>query len=84
MGATRVIPLIAAETLIDEAVHVAEEAGGVLSVKKLSYPRTSMVITGNEVFHDLIEDKFAPILRKKLQLLRCPIGDIFFAPDDRS
>jgi hypothetical protein len=83
VAATRVIPLIADENLVNEAVRIAQEAGGILSVKKLSCLRTSMVITGNEVFHGLIEDKFAPILRQKLQVLGCPVGDVFYAPDDR-
>jgi hypothetical protein len=84
VAATRVIPLIADEKTVQEAVRIAQEAGGVFFVKKLSYPRTSIVITGNEVFHGLIEDKFAPVLRKKLQVLGCPVSDVFFAPDHRS
>ena len=83
VAATRVIPLIADEKAVNEGVRIAREAGGVFFVKELSHPRTWIVITGNEVFHGLIEDKFAPILRKKLQNLDCPLGDILFAPDDR-
>jgi molybdopterin biosynthesis enzyme len=41
------------------------------------------VITGNEVFSGLIDDKFAPIIRKKLQNYDCSIMGIAFAPDDR-
>jgi hypothetical protein len=83
VAATRVIPLIADEKAVGEGVRIAREVGGVFSVKELSHPRTWIVITGNEVYHGLIEDKFAPILRKKLRNLDCPVGDIFFAPDDR-
>ena len=83
VAGTRVIPLIADEKPVGEAVHLAREAGGVFSVKKISSLRTSLVVTGNEVFQGLIDDKFAPILRKKLQVLGCPMGDVFFAPDDR-
>ncbi|MBN2031629.1 MAG: molybdopterin-binding protein [Deltaproteobacteria bacterium] len=82
IAATRVIPLVADEKAVEEAVKIAQNAGGVFSVKKLSHPRTSIVITGNEVFHGLIDDKFAPILRKKLHALGCSIADEFFTPDD--
>jgi hypothetical protein len=83
IAATRVIPLIADEETVNQGVRIAGEAGGIFSVMELSRPRTWLVITGNEVFHGLIEDKFAPILRKKLHGLDCPLGDILFAPDDR-
>jgi hypothetical protein len=84
IAATRVIPLIAEGKTVDEAVRIAQEAGGIFSIKKLSTPRTTIVVTGNEVFHGLIEDKFAPILRKKLHTLGCPVVEVFFTPDDRS
>jgi len=83
IAATRVIPLIADEERVNEGVRIAAEGGGIFSVKELSHPRTWVVITGNEVFQGLIEDKFAPILRKKLQSLDCPLGGIMFAPDDK-
>jgi len=84
VAATRAIPLIMAEENLSEAVHIASAAGGVFSVKALSRPSTGIMITGNEVFHGLIEDKFAPILRKKLQLFGCEVAQILFAPDETS
>jgi hypothetical protein len=84
VAATRVIPLIADEKAVNEGVRIAREAKGVFSVSELLRPQTWIVITGNEVFHGLIEDKFAPILRKKLHDFDCPVGDILFAPDDRT
>jgi hypothetical protein len=64
--ATRAIPLIIDEMTLSAAVHIAEAAGGIFSAKPLSQPKTGIVITGNEVYSGLINDKFAPILRKKL------------------
>jgi hypothetical protein len=84
VAATRAIPLIVEEKAVNEAVRIAREAAGVFFIKELSHPRTFLVITGNEVYHGLIEDKFAPILRKKLRSLGCSIVDTCFAPDDRS
>jgi molybdenum cofactor synthesis domain-containing protein len=44
--------------------------------------RVGIVITGSEVFHGLIEDKFAPILTAKINDLGSQIGNVLFAPDD--
>ena len=41
-----------------------------------------MVITGNEVYHGLIEDRFAPILTEKAKALGSKVDGITFAPDD--
>jgi len=84
VAATRAIPLIMDEEILSKAVHIASAAGGVFSVKALSRPSAGIMITGNEVFHGLIEDKFAPILRKKLQFFGCEVARILFAPDETS
>lgn len=83
VAATRAIPLIVDEKTLHKAVHMASDVGGVFSVKELSRPLTGIMITGNEVFHGLIEDKFAPILRKKLQFFGCEVSQVLFAPDDK-
>lgn len=83
IAATRAIPLIIDEKTLSSAIHIAEAAGGIFSVKKLSQPQTGLVITGNEVFSGLIEDQFAPIIRKKLKFLGCKLKETLFAPDDK-
>jgi molybdopterin biosynthesis enzyme len=82
--ATRAIPLVMDELTLSEALNIAEAAGGIFSVKPLSQPQTGMVITGNEVYNGLIDDKFAPILRKKLEILGCRVKKPLFAPDDKT
>jgi hypothetical protein len=84
ISATRAIPLVIDEDTLKTAVHIAEAASGIFSVKPLSQPQTGIVITGNEVYSGLIDDKFAPILRQKLRLLGCRIKEPLFAPDDRT
>ena len=64
IAAVRAIPLVIDETLLKRAVELAEEAGGIFSVKLLTTPMTGIVITGNEVYNGLIDDKFAPIIRE--------------------
>ncbi|MBW2034444.1 MAG: molybdopterin-binding protein [Deltaproteobacteria bacterium] len=79
---TRAIPLIIDKKTLDTAIHVASAAGGIFSVKPLSQPQTGLIVTGNEVFNGLIDDKFAPIIRKKMELFGCEIKKTLFAPDD--
>ena len=83
IAAVRAIPLVIDETLLKRAVELAEEAGGIFSVKLLTTPMTGIVITGNEVYNGLIDDKFAPIIRRKLQLYDCEIVGTAFSPDDK-
>lgn len=83
IAAARAIPLVIDEKTLIAGVEVAEKAGGIFSVKPLSQPKTGLIITGNEVYNGLIDDKFAPIIRKKLQSFGCEIIGTSFAPDDK-
>lgn len=83
VAATRVIPLIIDEPTLNAGVEVARQAGGIFSVKPMAQPRTGVVITGNEVYTGVIDDKFAPILRKKLQAFGCEVAEPVFTPDDK-
>ena len=83
VAATRAIPLVIHERSLNKAVRIAEDAQGVFSVKKLTQPDAGLVITGNEVFYGRIEDKFAPLIRKKLRSYGCTLKETIFAPDDK-
>ena len=83
VAATRAIPLIIEERFVQTAVHTAKSAGGIFSVRELTQPDTGLVITGTEVYHGLIEDKFAPLIRKKLQTYGCRLRETLFTPDDK-
>jgi molybdenum cofactor synthesis domain-containing protein len=84
VAAARAIPLIIEEKTLDAAVKVAEHVGGIFSVKPLSRPETGIVITGNEVYNGIIDDKFAPIIRKKLHFFGCEVIGTLFAPDEKA
>jgi hypothetical protein len=82
IAATRAIPLILDKKTLDRALHVAGTAGEIFSVKPLAQLQAGIVITGTEIYGGLVEDKFAPILRKKLESLDCGVRGVSFAPDD--
>lgn len=82
VASIRAIPLIIDESLLNQAVAVAEKASGLFRVKPLARPRTGVLITGNEVYSGLIEDKFGPIIKKKLDWYGCSMDAPVFSPDE--
>jgi len=82
VAATRAIPLVMKRMPIERAAAIAGQSGGVVSVSSLRQGKAGLIITGNEVYHGLIEDRFAPILTRKLTALDCEVDHISFAPDD--
>jgi molybdenum cofactor synthesis domain-containing protein len=82
VAATRAIPLVMKRAPIERAAAIAQQNDETLSVKFMRQAKVGLVITGNEVYHGLIEDRFAPVLSEKLAALGCEIGGLEFAPDD--
>ena len=84
VAATRAIPLVMKRIHIERAAAIARQNGAVLSVKSLRRIKVGIVVTGNEVFHGIIEDRFAPILTEKVTALGSTVVGIAFAPDDEN
>jgi hypothetical protein len=82
VAATRAIPLVMKRGPIERAAAMARQNGSVLSVRPLRRASVGLVITGNEVYHGLIEDRFAPLLTEKVEALGSEVGALDFAPDD--
>ncbi len=82
VAGTRAIPLVISRGAVSKGAAIAEAAGGIFTVKTLARPKTGMVVTGREVYDGLIQDRFVPAIRPKLESYHCPISRIVFAPDD--
>ena len=82
VGGTRAIPLVMKRASIERAASIARQNGSALSVHPLRKAQVGLVITGNEVYHGLIEDRFAPILTEKVTALGSEVSALDFAPDD--
>jgi hypothetical protein len=82
VAATRAIPLLIARSTIQEAVQIAKQCKGVLRVLPLRQVRVGVLITGNEVFYGRIQDRFEPIIRKKVEEFNGTVLDVVFLPDD--
>ncbi len=82
VAATRPIPLVMKRTPVERAAAIAAGTGGVVSVRALKTARVGLVVTGSEVYHGLIKDRFAPILTRKIDHLGSRVDSVVFAPDD--
>ena len=82
VGGTRALPLIMKRAAIERAAAIARQNGAVLAVRPLARARAGLVITGNEVYHGLIQDRFAPVLSQKVEALGSTVVAREFAPDD--
>ena len=82
VAGTRAIPLVIGKTVVQEAVAIAEAQNGVLAVMPLRRAKAGVVITGSEVFHRLIEDRFEAIVRAKIADLGSETSEVTLAPDD--
>jgi hypothetical protein len=82
VAATRAIPLIMKRAPIERAAAIAQQSGATLTVKALLPVKVGLIITGNEVYHGLIEDRFAPILSEKVTALGCTVYNTALAPDN--
>lgn len=82
VAATRSIPLVVKREPIERAVAIACQKGAVVEVKAMKKARAGLIITGNEVYHGLIQDGFEPILKKKLTDLDASVETVDFQPDD--
>ncbi len=82
LAAGRAIPLVVKKSLVDEAVSIAQRAGGILRVSPLVKRKAALIITGSEVFYGRIEDAFEPVMRRKIEQLGGEIISVAFAPDE--
>jgi hypothetical protein len=82
VAGTRAIPLVVQRSVVQEAVKIAQNVNGVLSVTDIRKPKAGIVITGNEVYHGKIQDAFEAVVTKKIETMGGEIIGVHFAPDD--
>ncbi len=78
----RAIPLYLPRGDFEKAMEVLAY-GPLFSVHPLRSAKVGVLVTGTEVFRGLVEDKFIPIIKNKVEKLGSRIQDALIAPDDR-
>ncbi|MDU4892568.1 MAG: molybdopterin-binding protein [Clostridium sp.] len=82
IAAGKVTPLVIEKKYIDELKKVLEAKNGIIDVKPFAVKRVGIVITGTEVFNGTIKDKFAPVIKEKVEGFGACVKEVLFAPDD--
>ncbi len=83
LAATRAIPLVISRRALDEAVQAAKDNYPIFSVNVFNPLKTRLVITGNEVYKGLIQDKFQAIVERKITALGATLEETAILPDNR-
>lgn len=78
----RIVPLVTKRENVDAAVKIAREELPVFEVLPFKHLKCGVIITGSEVYYGRIQDKFEPVMRKKLQGFGAEILDFTKCPDD--
>ena len=81
LGGTRVIPLVIEKSKMRRAEEVTGEK--ILGVRPYLKQKVGIIITGSEVFHGRIEDKFSPVIRQKVEEYGSEVIGQIFSLDDR-
>ena len=83
LAGTRAIPLVVDRSVLDQAVKIAQTHTPVFKVKPFKKAKARLIVTGSEVFNGLIQDKFEPIVRKKMAAIGSELVESIVLPDDR-
>jgi formylmethanofuran dehydrogenase subunit E len=81
LAGCRALPLYLSRGDYERAIAVLEEAP-LFRVIPMREAQVGILVTGTEVFQGLIEDKFIPIIRSKVEALRCRVVKTDIVPDN--
>ena len=84
LAGTRAVPLIIRKDSLQNAVQIATDNYPVFAVKAFKPMQTRLIVTGNEVYEGLIQDRFQPIVKAKLEAMGASLLETAFLPDDQA
>ncbi len=83
LAATRAIPLYLAENEFERALAVLHP-GSLFRVRPIRKLNVGILVTGTEIFRGLVEDRFIPIIKSKVEKFACSVVEACIVPDDRA
>lgn len=81
LASMRIVPLVTKEEQIREAEELCEKEK-LLDLRPYQPRKVGVIITGSEVYHGRIQDKFGPVIRGKLQQYPGEIVGMTLCEDD--
>ena len=82
LGGARIVPLVTKQENVDAVVRIASDNKPVFEVLPYNNLKCGVIITGSEIYYGRIEDKFEPIMRKKLSKFGAEFLGAVKCPDD--
>lgn len=82
IASTRIIPLFTKRQVIEQALDIANPEG-IFQIIPFTPKKSGVIVTGNEVYHGQIEDRFLPIIRRKLAPFRAEVHQSTLLPDNK-
>ncbi len=83
LAGTRAIPLYLAESNFQKAMQVLK-SGPLLNILPMRKAKVGILVTGTELFRGLVEDKFKPIIKNKVEKYQCTMVHDLIVPDDEN
>ena len=82
IGGCRIIPLTIEKEKIDQVEELAKDQTPIFQIKPFLKKKVALIVTGSEVYKGLIEDKFGPIIKDKIEFFGSEIFNQVIVPDD--
>jgi formylmethanofuran dehydrogenase subunit E len=79
----RAIPLYLSRPVFAAAMGLLAD-GPLFTIRPLRRARVGVLVTGTEIYSGIIEDKFEPVVRSKVEALGSAVVAVEKTPDDRS
>lgn len=81
LASMRIVPLVTQETQIIQAETLCKERK-LFDLRLYQYRKIGVIITGSEVYHGRIQDKFEPVVRRKMEDYPAEFVGITICDDD--
>jgi molybdenum cofactor synthesis domain-containing protein len=81
LAGVRIIPLTTGEENLIQIEDLCRGEGKAFEIKKYKKLRAALITTGNEIYKKRIQDKFGPVIRKKLEFFNAQYLGQNFCPD---
>jgi hypothetical protein len=82
VAGTKIVPLFTTEAKLIEVEKMCRAGDKVVEVKPIQKKKVGIVITGNEIFKGIIQDKMGEVIKNKSEALGSAINHQIIVPDD--
>jgi len=82
VAGTRIIPLFIDKYKIEHIENICEEVGNIIKVVSFKAMKVGVITTGSEVYTSRIQDKFGPVIKRKIEEMGSQVIKQIFVPDN--